>query len=147
MRIRDWSSDVCTYDRVRPSGKTRPKLSARHPTSDNGRDGLRQKRSRADEGHLAFQDVPELRQFVQPGPAQKAANRGNPLVVRKKLAARIAGVTHRTKLDELERRAVLTRPPLAEKYRAARRDQDADTDKQDKGGKKRDTNQSQQYEI
>src|SRR3546814_7120398 len=74
----------------------------------------------------------------------KAANRRNPLLSRKKLAARIAGVTHRTKLDELERHAVLTRPPLAEKYRAARRDQDADADKQDKGGKKRDTHQSQQ---
>src|SRR3546814_16380860 len=89
--------------------------------------------------------VPVLRQFFQPGPAQKAANCRNPLLIRKKLAARIAGVTHRTKLDELERHAVLTRPPLAEKYRAARRDQDADADKQDKGGTKRDTHQTQHY--
>src|SRR3546814_12484383 len=111
---------------LRPSGKPVHLLSALLAASAQGRDGLRQKRSRADEGHLAFQDVPELRQFVQPGPAQKAANRRNPLLIRKKLAARIAGVPHRTKLDELERHAVLTRPPLADKYRAAPPDPAAD---------------------
>src|SRR3546814_20101512 len=105
---------------LRPSGKPVHLLSALLAASAQGRDGLRQKRSRADEGHLAFQDVPELRQFVQPGPAKKAANRGNPLVVRKKLAARIAGVTNRTKLDEMERSAVLTSPQFKAKNRAAR---------------------------
>src|SRR3546814_4947599 len=140
MRISDWiQTCALPISHLRPAGKPGPQLSALLAASAHGRDGLRQKRSRADEGHLAFQYVPELRQFVQPGPAQKAANRGNPLVVRKKLAARIAGVTHLTKLDELERRDVLTRPPLAAKYRAARRDQDAAADKQDKGGKKRET--------
>src|SRR3546814_6997609 len=71
---------------LRPSGKPGPQLSAFLAASAHGRDRLRQKRSRADEGHLDFQVVPELRQSVQPGPAQKAANRRNPLLIRKKLA-------------------------------------------------------------
>src|SRR3546814_16326122 len=45
---------------LRPSGKPGPQLSAFLAASAHGRDRPRQKRSRADEGHLAFQDVPEL---------------------------------------------------------------------------------------
>jgi hypothetical protein len=61
--------------------------------------------ARADDAHLAAQDVPELGQLVEPGLAEEVADRGDPRVPR--AGEREAGhfELHRAELEHRERLA------------------------------------------
>jgi hypothetical protein len=79
-------------------------------------------RSRTDKAHIPAQDVPELRQFVEPEPPQKPSNSS---------AARVVGYgpdctkfrlrvfTHRSKLNDLEAPAAEADSNLSVEHRTA----------------------------
>src|SRR3954453_21247831 len=83
---------------------------------------LRQ-RARADEAHVAAQDVHELRQFVQREAPQERADAGHPRVLRDLEAPRFAGPRVEGETDQLVlhgRSAVVHRPELEDLEPASR---------------------------
>ena len=81
-RIRIWSSGedgllIAESDR-RGIGEARPDREHPVPSVPMHLGPFRDLRPWADEAHLADQDVPELREFVQLGPAEKASDAGHP---------------------------------------------------------------------
>ena len=85
-------------------------------------DLVAQRRPRADHAHVAADDVPELRQLVDRGAAEEAADARDPAVA---LVDRVAGALllraddHRPQLQQLEVGAVLADARLPEEHRAA----------------------------
>ena len=78
-------------------------------------DLVAQRRTRADDAHVATQDVPELRELVDRGPPEDAADPRDPAVA---LVHRVAGADalgaddHRAELEDLEVVAVLAHARL-----------------------------------
>src|SRR3546814_17151675 len=92
MRISDWSSDVCSSDllHVRPG---------------------------ADHGHITEQDINELRDLVQIGPAQQGADSRDTRVVLVGLTeVGIRLVDHRAELQASEDLPMQAETLLPEKY-------------------------------
>lgn len=58
--------------------------------------------ARADEAHVAFEDVDELGKFVDGGGAYEFADGGEALGVRKEVAVRIFAVVHGFEFDDLK---------------------------------------------
>ena len=79
-------------------------------------------RTRADDAHVAPQDVPELRELVDRGPAQDPTDPRDPAVA---LVDRVAGADvlgpddHRAELEDVEVDTVLAHPRLAVHDRAS----------------------------
>src|SRR5581483_12491340 len=78
---------------------------------------LRQQRPRADEGHVAAQHVPELRQLVEARGTEEPSQRREPRLVRVDAELRRVGRTHRPELEEREAAAAETGPRLPEEER------------------------------
>ena len=84
--------------------------------------------ARADEGHVAADDIPQLRQLVERGAAQEAADRGAPVDALDTAGgaavngdeAGVVGDAHRAELEHLEDLAVLADAALAEEDGTAR---------------------------
>ena len=100
-------------------------------------DEMRPLGPRADDGHVAAKDVPELRQLVDVRSAQEPAERRHPRIVgcrphRSGLALRI--IVHRSELDDGERLAVQARALLAIEHRPAGRQ--AHDERDDRQGKR-----------
>src|SRR5689334_16932699 len=87
----------------------------------------RQRRSRADEGHVAPEHIPELRQLVETGPAEEASRSRHPRIVceleggsgdlgmRQQVGQLGLGVgDHGPELEELETSTVKANALLAE---------------------------------
>jgi hypothetical protein len=103
---------------------------------------LRDQGPRADEAHLAAQDVDQLRQLVDRGPAQKAADARDPRVLADLEHDAVVGLVelgelglarlrvgeHRTELEDRELVAVAAHASLTEEHRAARVELDRDRD-------------------
>src|SRR5660398_211954 len=70
--------------------------------------------ARTDKAHIAFENVPELGEFVQAALAKASAQAGEPLLVGIGVALFIADVVHGAKLVECERASVQTGAGLAE---------------------------------
>ena len=88
------------------------------------RDEQRTLRPRPDDGHVALEDVPQLRQLVDVRSAQQLADRRPPRILlarehRTRLGFRI--LVHRSELVNHERLAVEAHPLLAVEHLAARR--------------------------
>ena len=83
-------------------------------------DDLGALRPRADEGHVAANDVPELRQLVDVRASQDPADAGDPVVVRlRPLGAVALGVdAHAAELVDREAAAALAKSPLGIEDRA-----------------------------
>ena len=80
------------------------------------RDLDRDRRARADDRHLALEDVDEVGQLVDRGAAQQRADAGDPAVavVDGQPRAHLLGAgDHRAQLEDVERRAVLADAVLA----------------------------------
>src|SRR5262249_57898794 len=98
---------------LRPAGDARPDGVTLHVEGDLARELLDEERTfgpRADEAHVALEDVPELGQFVEPRHPDEAADPRHAFVfvARPDGPARLLGVgPHRSKLVERERPAVL----------------------------------------
>src|SRR5660397_31778 len=73
--------------------------------------------ARTDKAHIAFENVPELGEFVQAALAKASAQAGEPLLVGIGVALFIADVVHGAKLVECERASVQTGAGLAEEDR------------------------------
>src|SRR3954452_23302568 len=82
-------------------------------------------RSRTDQTHVAADDVPELRQFIQAAGPEKSAQRNQADVVR--FARRNRG-PHRAELPNDEHLTVATPPFLPEEHRGSVGTADADGD-------------------
>src|SRR5271168_3026944 len=82
---------------------------------------LHEQRARANQAHLTFQNVPQLGQLIQAETTQQASRRGQSLMVWKKAAARIAGISHRSEFQQLERLRVVARAYLTKQHRGAHR--------------------------
>src|SRR5690606_10394407 len=91
-----------------PAGKARPHLVAAGLLGVVERQILHQQRARADQAHVALEDVPELRQLVEAGRTQKAAERRKALGIGKKLPGGADRIRHGTELDQIERDAPKT---------------------------------------
>jgi hypothetical protein len=92
-------------------------------------------RARADDAHVALEDVQQLRQFVDAGTADDLADARDPIVVARRRARTCAVAVvnaHAAELHQAEHLVAATDPDLAEEDRAARidlhrqRDQDPD---------------------
>jgi hypothetical protein len=68
----------------------------------------------ANEAKIATQDVPQLRQFIQAGTAEKRAQAGGTPFVLKQTAVAIAGMCHRSELEASEQALVQSRTHLPE---------------------------------
>ena len=92
-------------------------------------------RSRADDAHVALQHVEQLRQLVDAGHADDAADAGDAIVVARgrAVAVEVARLdVHAAELEDLERLVVSPQPSLREQHRAAalQPDRDRDEDQQ-----------------
>src|SRR5665811_49557 len=81
------------------------------------RDRFHEEWARTDKAHIAFENVPELGEFVQAALAKASAQAGEPLLVGIGVALFIADVVHRAKLVECEWASVQTGAGLAEEDR------------------------------
>ena len=91
---------------------------------------LRNPRAGADEGHVALEDVEQLRQFIERGGAQELAHEGGALLIRQEIAFRIAGVGHGAELDDMEGLAATADALLQEEGVAALEDYKQQQDEQ-----------------
>ena len=78
------------------------------------REVLHQQRTGADEGHIALEEVDQLRQFVNRGGADKLAHLGQTVGIGKELALGIPLVRHCLELQSLENLLILPRTVLSE---------------------------------
>src|SRR5688572_4858388 len=86
-------------------------------------------RARTDEAHLAEEDVPELRQLIESGPAQKPADRRHPRIIVPRLPLDVLWIDdHRPELQHSKRRATEPDAQLSEHDWAAVLEQDRDRD-------------------
>ena len=92
---------------------------------------LPQQRPRADDAHVAAQDVDQLRDLVQAQRAQQPAQPGEPPVVGKQVAEAVAAVGHRTELQHRERPAEHPGALLTEQHGRAEPPSHHDTDGED----------------
>jgi len=87
-----------------------------------GIDLVAEGRTRADDRHLAPDDVPELRQLVDREPAEQAAGSRDPRIAAidcEACALRLGSDHHRPELEQLEVCAVLADPRLPVEHRAS----------------------------
>src|SRR5437870_3896444 len=94
----------------------------RHGSLDLG-DELRTLGPRAHDRHVPAQDVPELRQLVDPRPAHEAPRSRHAWIVRRspdRGTGLFRVVTHRPELEHHERSAAFAQPWLAEDDRSGR---------------------------
>jgi len=77
---------------------------------------LHQQRPRPHYTHIPFQHIPQPRQTIEAGGAQKATKGHDALRIWQGLARFIIGIAHRAELHHLERVAVQTGAGLAEEY-------------------------------
>ena len=75
---------------------------------------LGQERPRADEGHVALEDVEELGELIDRGGAYEAAYLGEAVGIGEEVALGITLISHGLELDDLEDLAVKTRTLLIE---------------------------------
>lgn len=75
---------------------------------------LGQKRTRADECHVALKDVDELGKLIDRGGADEAAYLGEAVGIGEEVALGIALIGHGLELDDLEDLAMKTRALLVE---------------------------------
>src|SRR5690606_19417557 len=116
---------------LRPAGHAGLDVLSKHiaaPVFTETFNKFRPLRPRTDQAHLAQQHVEQLRQLIQTGAAQKAAQWRNAFIIRlgpragalatitKHLGFRI-NVLHRAKLEDLESLAVQTHALLTEDHR------------------------------
>ena len=74
-------------------------------------------RSRPNEGHLAHQDIVELRQLVQSSEPQQRAEFRDAMLIGNSIALFVVRGTHRAEFVQLERSAVTAGPTLPEHNR------------------------------
>src|SRR4029077_15375007 len=58
--------------------------------------------ARSDQAHLAFEDIPELRQLIEFRPGEKAAQTGEPHVVRRRQRRAGGAVLHLPELEHVQ---------------------------------------------
>jgi len=97
-----------------PTGNARPYLMAAALKIVVAQQVLRQERPRPHDTHIASQNIPELRQFVQAGPSQEAAQTREAFGIRQEHAVLISVLGHGSKLQNREFLASRSDPPLPE---------------------------------
>src|SRR4051812_991653 len=113
---------------LRPAGDARLHFVAQHVLGNlvlELRDEQRPLGPRADDRHIALEDVPQLRQFVDVGAPQHLADRRPPRVLLAREhwpGHRFGIVEHRAELVDHERLAVEAHPLLTVEHRSARRE-------------------------
>ena len=90
-------------------------------------------RARADEGHVAGEDVEQLGEFIQRAGAQKLANPGGALLVRQQVTLSIAGIAHGTELNDTEATATTPHALLQEERVPTLEDEQEQQDNQQEG--------------
>ena len=91
---------------------------------------LRNPRAGADEGHVALEDVEQLRQFIERGGAQELAHEGGAFLIRQEIAFRIASIGHGAELDDMEGLAAAADAGLQEEGVAALEEHEQNQDEQ-----------------
>jgi hypothetical protein len=86
--------------------------------------------ARSDETHVAAQHVDQLGELVERGRAQSPPERRDASIIGQELAAAIALVGHRAKLEELERAIVEAGASLSEEHRTTKAHANRDADDQ-----------------
>ena len=99
--------------------------------------------ARADEGHVAGEDVEQLGEFIQRAGAQKLADPRGAVFVRQQVALSIAGIAHGAELNDVEGQALAPHSCLQEKGIAALEDEQKQYNSQQDG---RNEQQEQQRE-
>lgn len=84
---------------------------------------LRNPRARADEGHVAGEDVEQLGEFIQRAGTQKLTNPGGALLVRQQVALSVAGIAHGAELNDVEWQALAPHSCLQEEGISALEDE------------------------
>ena len=102
-----------------PAGDPWPHLMAPRLLRGVAPQVLHQKRPRPHQAHISFEDVEQLRQLIEAGGPQEAAEGGQARRVGEEGAVGTAGVGHGAELEEQEGTAVQTGTLLAEQHRAA----------------------------
>lgn len=87
-------------------------------------------RAGADEGHVALEDIEQLRQFIERGGAQELAHEGGAFLIRQEIAFRIAGVGHGAEFDDAEGLASPADAGLQEEGVAALEEHEQNQDEQ-----------------
>ena len=80
---------------------------------------LHQQRARANQGHVTFEDVEQLGQFVYRGGTDEAAYSGEALGIGQEMAGGVALVRHGLELDDFEYLLMQTGPFLQEESPSA----------------------------
>ena len=104
-----------------PAGDAGPDLVATGLTGIVPLEVLHEQRPRPDQAHIPPEDIQELRQLVDARRAEKAPQGGQALLVRKRASVRVAGVSHRAKLQDGKRPPVQTGAGLPKKDGAPHR--------------------------
>jgi hypothetical protein len=99
--------------------------------------------ARSDETHIASQHVDQLRELVERGRAQSPPERRDASIIGQELAAAIALVGHRAKLEELEWAIAEAGAALSEEHRATKADANRDADDQEQRNPQRASEQHQ----
>ena len=74
--------------------------------------------ARSDQAHLAFEDIPELRQLIEFRPGEKVAQTGEPHVVRRRERRAGGAVVHLPELEHVQRPPAQAHSPAAVEGRA-----------------------------
>ena len=109
---------------LRQAGQARPHVVPSRLLGGIAVEVFRQQRTRADETHLALEDVPQLGQLVDARPAQERSKPGDASSVGCGIL-RAVGRDHGPELDQRERTSVESRPHLAKEDRSSHRRPDA----------------------
>ena len=104
-----------------------------------------EKRSRTDQAHIAFENIPEFWQFVEAQAAQHNTDLCESPFVRKWLAVGFETISHSTELDEGEGRTADTWPRLAKQDRPTHRESDDGSDAEQQGGNEDQQRRTQEH--
>lgn len=85
-----------------PAGESWFHFVAAHLLLGIAREVFGKERARSDDAHVAFEDVPELREFVEAGGAEETAKFGEALVIWEEVALGVALVRHGAEFVEGE---------------------------------------------
>src|ERR1700733_5742861 len=86
-----------------PTGDARPNVKSPQLFRGVPRFISRIQGPRAHQAHVACEDIPQLRQFVETGRTQKPAQAGDARAIRQRLSSRITTIRHRAELQDMER--------------------------------------------
>ena len=126
---------------LRPSGDSRADLMSPGLFWTVKGQILRQEGSRSDQGHITFQHVDELREFVNRSRTDKLPDPGQPLLIRQQITIRIPLIRHGLELDDMENPGILSGTGLQKESSGAligemepKRNQEEKPSDQEKGG-------------